>query len=250
VSTVAAGTVLVLALPASATEPSGNRSAIKLYAAAALKTSRLPFLSTESKSFYFLGYHKNGSWNMAWGYPKAPHPYEARVNLTEIAASAHGKNVWEEDTFAFACPVHKTCHSSIIPLRFYLTKTSAYYAELTGPQDTPGCWTNATKTWVKTDFDSFGNPNWYPGTSTKGLTASFFERPVTKGGATTFTSFYEYRGDGAHVSEIDTLDTRTGIFTHANIKVGKTAHDGAFSWSQVLMVPTAPVAAPKIERVC
>jgi hypothetical protein len=247
----AALSVALLALPAGATNPTGNHTAVKLYAKAAATTSRAPFLQVQSKSFYFLGYRTNGKWNMAWGFPKAPEPYEARVTETDINASSHGRNVWEEDTFALSCPARHTCHTKLTPVRFFLTKSSAYYTELTGPKDTPGCWVNATKTWIKTDFDSYGDPNWYPGTSTKGLTASFIERAHITRLATTFTSIYQFRGDRATVTEIDTVNNRSGLFVHANLTVGAgTGGHAAYSWSQAVSVPAAPVPEPKILRVC
>lgn len=241
-----------LAVPAGASgAPTGNAAAIHAYVQASEAMNKQPFMQFLIKSYYYLGYHSNGSWSMAWGYPKPPASYEQHVNATEITQSKDGKIVWVEITFAYACPSGSICFSTLTPLRFYVTKTAAYYAVLSGPNDTPTCWTNATKTWVKTDFEATGNPNWYPGTATKYSTASNFKPATTVGKTTTFVSTYEYTTDKSKVTETDTEDDTTHLFTHSILVVGKGDSKSypAYTYSQTMSVPKG-VKAPKINRVC
>lgn len=245
--------VATLTAPAGAAgTPSGNAAAIHMYVKAATATSKVPYVQIVTKSFYYLGYLANGSWNMAWGYPKAPHAYEKHVNATEIAYSQVGRNVWEEITFSYACPGHTVCASPQSALRMYFTKTAAYYSVLNGPGATSVCWTNATKTWVKSDLDTYGDPTWYPGTGTKNSTASVFEPATTAGGTTTFVSTYSYTSDVSKVTETDTVNNRTDLFTHASIAVGKAKKGGylPYSYSQTLSVPKGAINPPKINRLC
>lgn len=254
VTAATVATVIALALPAGATGPSGNAAAIKLYTAATIKVNKLPYLTIEYKSLYFLKYFSNGAWQMTWGVSKAPG--FTRVNATEIAASSHGKNVWEEFTFRYACASGNVCFSTLTGMTFYVSKTATYWAELTGINDSPGCWTktNSQTAWIKNDFSSNGLPNWYAGTSTKYETASFFDPAVTKGDTTTFTSTYKYDSDKALVTEIDTLDKTTDLFTHSNVKVGNATNKGkkypGYSYSLVLTVPKGAVKPPKTTHMC
>jgi hypothetical protein len=256
VTLATAATVIALALPAGATAPSGNAAAIRQYAAASIRVNKLPYFTIDTKSLYFLRYLSNGAWELDWGVPKTPAGF-TRVDATEILASAHGKNVWEEITFSYACASNEVaCFSTLTPIRFYLSKTATYWAELSGINYTPGCWNNAAKgtPWIKTDFSTIGDPTWYPGTSTKFATASFFDPAVTKGKTTTFTSTYEYLSDKAHVTEVDTLDDTTDIFTLTSLKIGATTVKGkkypGYSFSQAFTVPTGTVKPPKTTHMC
>jgi hypothetical protein len=243
----------MMATPAGALgTPSGNAAAVHLYVKAAIATSKVPYVQFVTKNFYYLGYLANGDFNMAWGYPRTPHAYEKHVNATEIAYSRDGRNVWEEITFTEACPAHKPCAHPQSPLRLYLTKSAAYYSVLNGPGSTSVCWINATKTWVKTDLDSYGDPNWYPGTGRSGSTAGVFEPATTSGGTTTFVSTFWYEFDTSKVTETDTVSRATDLFTHASYHIGK-AQKGVYlpyAYTQSLSVPKVTIKAPKIARIC
>ena len=59
-----------LAVPAGASgAPTGNAAAIRAYVKASATMNKQPFMEFLIKSYYYLGYNSNGSWNMAWGYP-------------------------------------------------------------------------------------------------------------------------------------------------------------------------------------
>jgi hypothetical protein len=255
VGTVVVASSLALACAAvanaSRTAPTGPAPTVSYYVRTSDNFNKLTFLDTTYSGDYWLLYETNGSWRFWWDDKNKPAAGAIAVSGAEVTAMSHGKQVWATYVWTATCAAGHICFSTLTPLEFSFDQTRDYYAELTGTHDTPGCWTPSTVSWFK-GWNSYGAPLWYPGTSTSFATASNF-RPMVKVGQTvTVTSTYSYTGDKAKVTEIDTIDATTDLFTKSQLQVGKgdASYDGPYVENAVYSVPKATPKAPKLHDYC
>jgi hypothetical protein len=258
VGALAIASSLTVAFPANATaprtKPTGPAKTLAYYLKTSDNMNKLPYLSEVSNGDFWLLYYTNGSWELWANQPKKPAADAVAVTDTEITASSHGKIVWSKMVFAAECASGQVCFSTLTPVEFYFDQKNAYFARLTGTDDTPGCWTQATATtdsWIK-NWNSDGSPNWYPGTSTSFATASAFQPMVTKGDTVTVTSTYSYTSDKAKVTEVDSIDSKTVLFTATSLTVGKGAgkDEPAYKNKTTFSVPKSAPKAPKLRNYC
>jgi hypothetical protein len=249
---VVIGTVAVfsaLANVAAASTPwSGNAAAIAYYRKAVANTNALKVIQDVSHGYYWLwdsGYSSgtSGEFQLNWGFPTKPAADMISAQATVTLRMLHGKTSWYTVIFAAPCAKSTSCSATIDPLEFYVTKGGVVWGYLTKGTDTVACWnhTNATSAWIPKDFTA-GTVWWK---------TSGDYRPIHRGKtAVLITSTYKY-SDGAAVTETDSINPTTRLFTGSTYLVGKSTHpvDEPYHYSVVETDPTSIPHAPSI-KIC
>ena len=233
---------------AAVSHVSGDPTTIRLYAKAVARENALPALVEVTSGDYWFGYVNGPSstWQLNWGYPRPPFPYQHAVALTSVLRVVGGKVQWTENTFATPCTNGAiSCPSSLTPLSIYAMRGADLWATGgDGLSALPSCWKVATgqSAWIAKDY----TVNWSPFSvgATQFATAPHYLAMVKHGNQIMVTSTYQYRASGQHVTEIDVINSTSLLFTKSTYHVAATSKYERFSYTrtvtQLATVRTTP----------
>ncbi len=250
---IAALTMVVVASPTGAStlsshaKPTGDAATIALYAKAVNTINSLPAVTEVTHDYYFYAYTSPQQWRLAWGTPAAPAANEHRVDLTAELRVVRGRTVSAIDTFATPCATTSPCTSTQPPLEIYVTKAASYWTVLVGPKRTPQCWTRAggATSWLRSDF-TVGEFVWYVGNS-PGYSEPDYRPMVRHGNNVAITSSYVYQKTGLKITEADTINTKTSLFTHTVYHVGATPTSKPDTYTIAVLKPGSVPKSPSID---
>jgi len=245
---IGAAALMVPATSASPASPpwSGNAASIAYYRQAVANTNALPALQDVELGYYWLwdgGYRAGtqGEFKLYWGHATRPSPDLVAARATFTVRLVGGKEQWYTVNFAPACASGTSCNSSIEPLEFYVTKGEDLWGYVTRGSNTVGCWNhiNSTSAWIAQDFTIV--TTWWK-------TAGKYRAMIKSATRVLITSTYTY-SDGSAVTETDSIDPATKLFTGSTYLVGKSTHpvNAPYHYSMVETDPTSPPTAPKVE---
>lgn len=227
-------------------KPTGNATTISFYAKATKKANALGAFTQVTHRYYFYSYTSPSDWKLSWGTP-TPSTGERRVNETTVQRIVHGKTLWVLNTFATPCATTASCTSTLTPLRLYVTKSATYWTVLSGPKESPQCWTKAAgaTSWMRKDF-IVGGQVWYVDAA-PGTIDLHYAPLVHRGNFVDVTSTYKYVSDLDGVSEVDTINTKTMLFTQSVYHIGGTATFKAVTYYDTYSEPTTLPVAPRLN---
>jgi hypothetical protein len=226
--------------------PTGDPATIHYYEQVTNRFNSKPATVEVFRGAFWLGYATPTSWYLTWNRARPQYAVQHAVAETVIAAVAHQHVVWQEITWASPCPAGRACASSITPIRFFLEHHASYWTELDGLGGTASCWTPATGStaWINKGFNVTGTKPWYVGSSPYTTAPNY--GPLTRnGGAITVTSTYRYL-NGADVTELDTINEGTGLFTAIGLNVGASGNNPHYAYKGALSIPHKVPKPPHI----
>jgi hypothetical protein len=227
---------------------SGNAAAISYYRKAVTNNNDLKVIQDVSHGYYWLfdsGYSEGASagFQLNWGYPTKPVANMISAQATFTLRMVKGKTKWYTVTFAAPCAKSTSCSATIDPLEFYVTKGAVVWGYLTKGTTRVACWnqTNALSAWMHKDFVA-GTAWW--------KTSGDYRAMIKSATRVLVTSTYEY-SDGAPVTETDSINPATKLFTGSTYQVGKSTHPvyKPYHYSIVETDPTSVPTAPSI-KIC
>jgi len=230
---------------AAKTPWSGNAAAVAYYRTSVARTNSLPVLQDVELGYYWIWDNANVSGSKAqfelnWGYASKPAADMVRAKATFVYSLVGGRQSWYVATFVSPCASGSTCGTVIDPLEIYVTKSGDYWGyDLKGSSQV-GCWNRATGTtaWINRDFTV--GAQW--------RTYGKYSPLVRKGNRVLATSIYT-NVDGAKVTETDSIDSNSKLFTGGIVHVGRSTKPAfaAHSYSFFETDPTSAPAAPSLS---
>lgn len=224
---------------------SGNAAAIALYRQAVAATNALATLQDVYHGYYWMwdnatALGDRGSFNLRWGYATKPVANMVAATATEVIHSAAGKQSWYTVVFTPTCASGSNCVSSMKPIEFYIAPGGGYwgFAKSAGHVS---CWNRAARDapWINKDFVVSTSGTW--------STYGHFLPLITRGNQILVTSTYVSHQDGATVTETDSINASTKLFTGSTYRVSRSthpvyaAHRYAVVETDLTSSPSAPV---------
>jgi hypothetical protein len=229
---------------AAKTPWSGNAAAVAYYRTSVAKTNSLPALQDVELGYYWIWDNANvsgssGQFELSWGYASKPAAGMVRAEATFVYTLVGGRQSWYVVTFVSPCASGSTCGTSIDPLELYVTKSGDYWGYDTTGSGQVGCWNQATGTTAWIDKDFTVGAAW--------RTYGKFSPLVRKGNRVFATSIFT-NVDGAKVTETDSIDSTSKLFTGSIIHVGRSTKPvfAAHSYSLIETDPSSAPAAPSL----
>jgi hypothetical protein len=230
-----------LAGAASASGPTGDRATIALVEAIAANTNAQPAMQVD-QSGYMTESKVVGSpatFSFRWGYGGVPKG-SVRATETITYTQLHGKVRWLTDVLRAVpatCPQGQTC-PTIAPIELFVTKAIALAGVVDEPHGVVGCFEHES---FKDVPYRAGEPWW--------SAVGDYRPKVTRGNQTLVTDTYSW-ADGQHVTEIDSIDNKTRLFTASVFHVahGASTAQVGFSFAQRDVVLAKVPAPPRVTR--
>ncbi len=225
--------------------PTGDKATIAYYTAVTHNFNSKPADTEELRGAYFLGYYGSG-WYVSLDTARPRYSWQHPVSLDELLVVSHDKIVWGTVTLSPTCRARPACGSTTTPLRFFFEHGASYWSALSGPHGAPRCWYRAAggTAWVNTDFNMTGQQPWYVGNDPY-TTEPHYGPMVHDGRFVKVTSTYSYR-NGAAVTEIDTINAATKLFTAEILRVGAFKASPAYTSTGSLSVLSRAPARPSL----
>lgn len=226
------------------TTATGDPATIALYTSAANNLDNQSGYAQVATGAFFLGDSSATNWYLSWDVSHPRYSWQQPVVENSLFAVVHRKIAWDTITWTPACPTGRLCVSTLTSVRFFSERGASFWAILNGAHGTATCWYPATKTtaWINQDFNSTTQSPWYVGSSPYTYAPDY--RPLVRhGGAVTVTSTYDYKY-GARVTEIDTINARTHLFTESVVHVAPYKSYQGFSVTTAITV-----ASPALPHI-
>jgi hypothetical protein len=229
---------------ALAAGPTGDTATIALVRAIAANTNAQTAIEIVQSGYMTESRHVGtpASFSFRWGYGGVPSG-SVRATETITYAQWHGDVRWLTDVLRAvpaACPKGQTCPPgpSIAPIELFVTRAAAFAGVVDEPHGVVGCFEHES---FKAVPYRAGEPWW--------SAVGDYRPKVTRGNQTLVTDTYSW-ADGQHVTEIDSIDNKTRLFSASVFHVARGASAAlvGFSFAQRdTALATAP-AAPRVTR--